>query len=228
MKRLFISLIFILASSVTLNAQQDVTRFLGIPVDGTKYDMIQKLKSKGYKSHPNDKDILTGEFNGHNVNIHIITNRDKVCRIGVADVNHVDETDIRIRFNNLCRQFENNSKYVSVSDYTIPDDEDISYEMNAKNKRYEAYYFQKLDIPPTLDSITQKEVRSFLSSKYTEEQLNDSTEELQAEIYSTTVSFLFEKYSKKFVWFIISESYGKYYITMFYDNEYNRANGEDL
>ena len=27
---------------------------------------------------------------------------------------------------------------------------------------------------------------------------------------------------------LISENYGQYYITMFYDNEYNRANGEDL
>ena len=33
---------------------------------------------------------------------------------------------------------------------------------------------------------------------------------------------------KKPVWFMISENYGQYYITMFYDNEYNRANGEDL
>lgn len=30
------------------------------------------------------------------------------------------------------------------------------------------------------------------------------------------------------VWFRICESYGEYYITMFYDNEYNHANGEDL
>ena len=30
------------------------------------------------------------------------------------------------------------------------------------------------------------------------------------------------------VWFMISELYGKYYISMFYDNEYNRPNGEDL
>ena len=34
--------------------------------------------------------------------------------------------------------------------------------------------------------------------------------------------------TKKSVWFMISESYGKYYIIMFYDNEYNKANGEDL
>ncbi len=30
------------------------------------------------------------------------------------------------------------------------------------------------------------------------------------------------------VWFRICKFYGEYYITMFYDNEYNHANGEDL
>jgi hypothetical protein len=32
----------------------------------------------------------------------------------------------------------------------------------------------------------------------------------------------------KSVWFMISGGYGKYYITMLYDNEYNKANGKDL
>ncbi len=30
------------------------------------------------------------------------------------------------------------------------------------------------------------------------------------------------------VWFIINEVYGQYYIAMFYDNEYNHSNGEEL
>ena len=34
--------------------------------------------------------------------------------------------------------------------------------------------------------------------------------------------------AKKSVWFRINEMDGGYYINMFYDNEYNRANGEDL
>ena len=40
--------------------------------------------------------------------------------------------------------------------------------------------------------------------------------------------FSMKRIAMKPVWFMISEHYGKYYITMFYDNEYNRANGEDL
>ena len=34
--------------SLTALAQSNVTQFLGIPIDGTKSAMIQKLKNKGY------------------------------------------------------------------------------------------------------------------------------------------------------------------------------------
>jgi len=65
-------------------------------------------------------------------------------------------------------------------------------------------------------------------SKYTEEQVSNPTEELLKDMTTTVFSYMLEKYSKKSVWFMINEDYGKYYIIMFYDNEYKRANGEDL
>ena len=132
----------LLICSIALHAQNDVTRFLGIPVDGSKYEMIQKLKAKGFQSTPFDKDVLTGEFNGTDVNIYVVTTNNKVSRIMVADVNTMDETDIKIRFNKLCRQFQKNKKYLpaslSVEDYSLSDDENISYEMLVHKKRYEA------------------------------------------------------------------------------------------
>lgn len=174
-------------------AQRDVTRFLGIPVDGTKAEMIKKLKAKGFRSTTYDREVLEGEFNGSNVRLYVVTNNNKVCRIGVNDVNLVGETDIRLRFNWLCRQFENNPRYVSFrGDQTLGDDEDISYEMSVHDKRYEAAFYQK------------------------------ASEEQQSES-DPTVSLV-----DRHVWFIISESHGKYYITMLYDNKLNRANGEDL
>ena len=39
----------LLTISTILYAQKDVTQFLGIPVDGSKSEMIQKLKAKGYR-----------------------------------------------------------------------------------------------------------------------------------------------------------------------------------
>lgn len=220
----------LLGCSVTLYAQNDVTQFLGIPVDGSKAEMIQKLKAKGFESSSFDRDVLTGEFNGSKVNIYVVTTNNKVSRIMVADVHTVNETDIKIRFNTLCQQFEKNQKYIQASllpsDYTLSDDENISYEITVHKKRYQAAYYQ---LPIAIDSVAVAEdIQSAVLSKYTEEQLMNATEEQQKEIMTSAVLYMLEKFSKKSVWFMISEHYGKYYITMFYDNEYNRANGEDL
>lgn len=215
---------------IALFAQNDVTQFLGIPVDGNKIELIEKLKSKGFTIKPNEKDILIGQFNGTTVNIHIVTNNNKVCRIMVADANFSKEIDIKIRFNNLLQQFKKNEKYMPASlnpeKYVIPEDEKISYEMLVNKKRYEAAFYQ---IPLKIDTLSIAEkIKSELALKYTEEQLSNPTEELQKEMITTGLPYILEIYSKKSVWFMINELYGEYYITMFYDNEYNRANGEDL
>lgn len=133
---LFLSLF----SFLTTSAQRDVTKFLGIPVDGSKTDMIQKLKSKGF-DYISKSDMLTGQFNDYNVEISIVTNNNRVSRIAVFDKYTVDEAAIKIRFNKLCKQFERNSKYVSFGEQTIPEDEDISYKMMVNNKRYEAVFY---------------------------------------------------------------------------------------
>ena len=50
--------------ALTTFAQKDVTKFLGIPVDGTKAQMIAKLKAKGFtpSTKPYKKGALTGTF----------------------------------------------------------------------------------------------------------------------------------------------------------------------
>lgn len=224
--RRILSVAILLVISVSLFAQKDVTKFMGIPIDGFKPEMIQKLKEKGFVSSASDKNILEGEFNGSQVTIHVVTTNNKVSRIGISDVNYVDETDIRIRFNRLCQQFKSNSKYTSLDDYTIPEDEDISYEMKVNNKRYEAVFYQN---PVITDSIAMaNELKEILLQKYSEKELENPTEDIKTDIIKMGVSYAMDLISKKPVWFIISDFYGKYYITMFYDNEYNRANGEDL
>ena len=225
--RNLLSIIMLLVFSVSLYGQNDVTKFLGIPVDGSKTAMIQKLKAKGFQ-YNNTLECLEGEFNGRDVLLHIVTNNNKVWRVMVADATTSSETDIKIRFNHLCRQFSNNKKYmpVALSDYSLSDEEDISYEMLVNKKRYEAAYYQ---LPEVADSAAiAEEVRSIFLSKYAEEQLANPTEEIKKEMITTSVDYLLEKYSKKSVWFMINEQYGRYGILMFYDNEYNHSNGEDL
>lgn len=143
MKKILLLFLVCMFSAVRGYAQSEVTKFLGIPIDGTKSDMIKELKGKGF-SYDLEYDLLEGEFNGTDVYVSVVTNNNKVYRICVADRNYISETDIRIRFNNLCYQFGNNKKYMGkFEDYIIPQDEDISYEMSVHNKRYQASFYQK-------------------------------------------------------------------------------------
>lgn len=213
--------------AATCLAQKDVTKFLGFPVDGSKSEMIKNLKSKGFKlTEEGGTDVLKGRFNGNNVDVFISTENGKVSRIMICDENTMNETDIKIRFNRLCSQFQDNGKYLSLEDYSIPESEDISYEMAVNNKRYEATFYQM----PEGEALEQLQYRMLkdAQSKYTPEQLAEPTDEIRNEIITSSFDTMMNSLKNKPVWFMITELYGKYYISMFYDNEYNRPNGEDL
>ena len=196
--RKFLTLLAMIAISASVFAQKEVTKFMGIPVDGSPTEMIKKLKAKGFTTDEDvmrdvkqglidldGPEVLTGRFNGEYVRLYLNVGTNNVWRISLVDKNSRDETQIKIRFNNLVRQFENNDKYVPLSDeQTIADDEDISYQMTVNKKQYQAGFVQKGE-DGTVDE-------------------------------------------KRFVWFTIGEGYKGYKIEMFYDNKYNEADGSDL
>lgn len=137
-----------LFASIAISAQtnSNVLKFMGIPVDGSKTQVIQKLKEKGFK-YDSISDCLTGQFNGKESNIFITTNKNKVDRIYVCDADATNEADIRIAYNNLLNQFNNNSKYITIRENKpLSENEDISYEMTVHNKRYEAVFYLKADV----------------------------------------------------------------------------------
>ena len=140
MKKL-LSLFVMLMLSIALHAQHNVTKFLGIPVDGTKPSMIQKLKNKGF-TYDIKEDMLSGEFNGERVNIRVITYKNKVWRLAIYDLPPCNEAQIKIKYNNLCQQFNNNAKYISLESNEIPENEDISYQMSVNSKEYQSAYYQ--------------------------------------------------------------------------------------
>lgn len=229
MKRLLFIVLAMIATITSFAQQKDVTSFLGIPVDGTVLSMKQKLVSKGFvPKKVGTNEFLEGEFNGCNVNVYIRTNNNKVYRIMVADKNNVDEAQIKIRFNNLVSQFENNKRYIPLDKYTLSDEENISYEMTVNKKNYDALFYQVPNMEKADTLALQKKVLSELLSKYTEAELKNPSEEITKEIQNTAIKIGTELMLMKPVWFRICESYGKYYIAMYYDNEYNRSHGEDL
>lgn len=214
----FISLFVELLLSLSMFAQSDVTKFLGIPVDGTKQEMIEKLEAKGFVKTRTDG-VLAGEFNGKSVLVSILTNNDKVWRIMVVDRSSTSsDREIKNRFNTLCRQFDKNIRYTRFDkaynelcsrsstmdstgvmrslnvDFEIPDDEKIFFGL-VNHKEYKAEYFQipQNGIP---DSLNPDDLYDFLALKR--------------------------------VWFTIDYRGEGYRIAIGYDNARNAANGEDL
>lgn len=106
--------------------------------------------------------------------------------------------------------------------------------MTVKNKRYEAIYNQIPTVTEPInkvlpDMLKQKldneellNLKKYILSKYTAELIADNTKWEQI-IYESL-----EAIYKNSVWFMIDRQYGEYRIVMFYDNEHNRSNGEDL
>ena len=196
--RKFLTLLAMIAISASVFAQKEVTKFMGIPVDGSPTEMIKKLKAKGFTTDEDfmqaikqglvdwdGPEMLIGRFNGTKVRVPLHVEQNKVWRIYLSDKDSRDETQIKIRFNTLVRQFEGNGKYVPyVDEQTIADDEDISYQMTVNNKQYDAAFVQKGE-DGTVDE-------------------------------------------KRMVWFTIGEGFDGYCIWMYYDNEYNEADGSDL
>ena len=144
MRKIVLSTIFAVLS-ICVSAQTPI-KFLGIPVDGSKAEMIEKIKAKGFE-YDAYNDCLIGEFNGRQSQIYIVTNNNKVYRVAVFEKGTSDEAQIRIRFNNLTLQFMNNEKYESCYNIFdtlfIPDNENISHEMLVNKKQYEASFEPK-------------------------------------------------------------------------------------
>jgi hypothetical protein len=272
-QKIILTIMLVLVVATTTQAQTsptfvlkyssaNVTKFLGIPIDGTKQDMERKIMAKGFTKNPR-LGCLEGEFNGEPVEISIVTDRGKVYRVMVMDSHSRSATDIRIRFNNLYGQFLRNSQKYEVIRYvqeevSIPDDEDIVYGMNINHKRYEASFAQL----PGLDSLQQKamfsenltdnqrqeivSISKILMETTTEkertgnvpqEKMDSLNNAFKTELGSKLLSTILQACNKKSVWFMISEdsyesagykSEAPYRIIMYYDNNWNKSDGEDL
>ena len=243
MKRLlsFIIGIFIMCSTV-FGQSESTLKFLGIPVDGSKSEMVEVLKSKGFE-YDSESDFLIGDFNGKKSEIGIVENHGKVYRVVVFDANTCDEGQIKIRFNNLIHQFENNDKYFYIfPNDIIPEDEDIHYEILVNKKKYIAEFrynplYGNDELRDRLVNEAVEEHKLFLEEKKDEKAIGDITYEefySDKDNYNQSISSAVRlkviqmSKSNNSIWFTIFEHYGKYYISLYYDNLLNAPNGEDL
>lgn len=215
-----LSIMLLLMLTLAINAQKEVTKFLGIPVDGTKSAMTEKLKAKGF-NYISTYDCFEGEFNGERVLASVNTNNNKVWRIFVMDAFVSDETTIKKRFNNLCRQFEKSPNYEALTDDSqiLSENENIGYQMMAHDKEYKAQYYQVTD-----STFIDRELEQYAHSKYTQEQMDNPTEAIVNDVSRFTMDLL----TRKSVWFLIGKEEGGYRIILYYDNEYNSPQEDEL
>jgi len=120
---------------------------------------------------------------------------------------------------------KNSDKYLSQEDWSIPDNEDISYEMKVNGKSYQAVFFQWPteigdSIIQALSDITLRILSGELS--------NLSEEERLKEIEKVYMEKLLALSSSKRVWVTILEKDYEYVIAMYYENVYNLSEGKDL
>ena len=242
MKRLLSFVIGILIMCSTVFGQSEsALKFLGIPVDGSKSEMVAALKDKGFR-YDSNSGFLVGDFNGRESHIGIVENHGKVYRVVVFDANTSDEGQIKIRFNNLIHQFENsNDKYYYINQNDkIPEDEDISYEILVHDKQYSAEFiynplYGNDELRDRLINETIEEEELGLEKIKDEKTAGGITygefysdKDNYNQLISSLVGLKIIQMSNSSVWFKIFEHYGKYYIGIYYDNLVNKPNGEDL
>jgi len=221
--RQLLTLLFAIILSTATYAQDNTLKFLGIPVDGSKSEIISALEQKGFKKLVIDNEqVLVGDFIGRKSTIIVHAHRNSVDRISVSYWYCVDAAQIKIDFNNLLTQFNNIDKYVSLSENSpIPDIENIRYEMTVNDKRYYASWYLK---PEFTDDERAKyadlieELEKKTEAELTQDEISRA---------SSALEFILSKLTGQ-VWFTIQQYNSGYSIMIYYDNLKNRPNGEDL
>ena len=205
----------------TLNPEDsDVLTFMGIPIDGSKEQMVGRLKEKGFSGY-SWNEYLEGIFNGENVRVFIGTNHGIVDRIKVV-FPHTEERLNKVKYNTLISRFARNPKYTELRENkVIPEDEDISYEITLHDKVYDAvYYLLRQDV----DANSWKEDFDREYNARYKKPLSGLTQIEIEEILFCLPGRISDAVSGV-VWFTLP---GEYRIELYYDNLKNRPRGEDL
>lgn len=231
MKRLLSMAFFMLTFAFTTAYGAQITRFLGIPVDGSKADMIENLKQKGYTYH-DAEDYFTGYYFGSPVYIFLQTVKGKVSRVVVYDIPQRNEQEIKARFNMVYDKFSNSSRYIphQKKNARISDKEVISDQMR-HHKLYKAVFKQIKEKALNPENIVKASMVPQGATTIDAEILNDDYYERSRRIHARALAHINKHVAhdteghENQVWFSISERFGKYALILFYDNIPNLLDG---
>lgn len=139
----FFSIVLLMMASLAVPAQK-ATVFMGVKVDGSKSDVVRKLKSAGFSDGTKPYD-LTGEVNGKMSEVSILTHKGKVWRIEVRDYSPYASADDAVRrYNRLIDVFRKDNSYTEYEQnpYTS-ETERTFFEEYIREGFYYAEFFQR-------------------------------------------------------------------------------------
>ena len=119
----FLYLLTIPSCANSTSEKKDITQFMGIPIEGTRQEMMDKLQNIGFIASSSDSD-LQGYFNGQWVDVYLGVHKGQVWRVDVLETQTYDENDIKHRYNQVLNQFKDSPKY----QYNECDATEISYD----------------------------------------------------------------------------------------------------
>lgn len=215
------SITYTFVSTGKEQTDENSLKFLGIPIDGSKKDMIEALEEKGF-NYSEYNDYLTGIFNGENVKVFISTNHGIVDRIRVVYPDANDSNDSRVKYNTLLSRFNRNAKYVSVSPRPeIPEGESVGLNSYGDSQYYDTAFFFLM--PETNPDEWKKEFNASYKKKYTKPVNKLTYSELEEVLFCLPMQI--RNAISGIVWLSITSVNN---INICYDNLQNRPRGEDL
>lgn len=207
-------------SSGLVETDESVLKFMDVPIDGLKSQMIVELEDKGFRGDLSGK--MTGMFNGEKVSLSISTNHGLVDGVMVEYPRCERSNDTRVKYNVLLSRFNRNAKYVSVSPRAeIPAGEDILNNIGRNSKYYDAVYFflrPEISVKQWTEDFKQE-----YQKHYNKPQQGLSYEEMEEALFCLPMKTT--SAVSGVVWFTMSDPYS---IIINYVNLNNRPRGEDL
>lgn len=184
MRKIAFTLLMLL--TLSLNAQDNVMKFMGIPIDGTKSEMISKLVDKGFAPEQIEIDLenaqnevirlggeitegrvrerdgeyfMHGYFDGKRSKVIISSYNNKVYQIMVAIEDSYTELNGKIQFNLYVEQL--NKKYTNPIDYdfSIDLERDLSVPYDNNIRAFFTAAYDENDKPHGMVSLEMSHPR---------------------------------------------------------------------
>lgn len=201
--------------------------FLGVPVDGTKSDIINALTSKGF-AYDMDEDGMFGEFEGEGAFVHISENKaGKVYQLMIYF--HTKESakeNIEVYNKLVTRYNADSTAYWSFyEEELLPENANLDSLLNIDDNIWAEYLLsQQVDTAAYLENVF-----AVMLSKYTPEQIKNPTEEQRMQTVSIMQQEIAKLHSGRalIALFKDDDEAGKYCVCLYVYNKKNEDPDEE-